>query len=68
MSRVPWHLFQDRQQRAHLIVAQAEQMDGPPGDQQLSAKLPPMSAVLNKRAKAADVTRSDAIRRLIEQA
>jgi hypothetical protein len=27
MPRVPWHLFQDRQARAHLIVAAVEQAD-----------------------------------------
>jgi hypothetical protein len=32
MSRVPWHLFKDRQQRAHLVVAvlRADQLGGEP--------------------------------------
>jgi hypothetical protein len=32
MSRVPWHLFQDRQSRAHLVVAvlRADQLGGEP--------------------------------------
>jgi hypothetical protein len=35
MPRVPWHLFQDRQARAHLIVAVVEQADV--ADDQLNA-------------------------------
>lgn len=31
MSRVPWHLFQARQPRPHLIVAVLEQPEGPVG-------------------------------------
>ena len=37
MSRVPWQLFQDRQQRAHLIVAVIALAGGPPGGDELSA-------------------------------
>ena len=36
MSRVPWYLFQDRQPRAHLIVAAVAQAAGPPGGDELS--------------------------------
>ena len=37
MSRVPWYLFQDRQQRAHLIVAVIAVADGPPAGDELAA-------------------------------
>jgi hypothetical protein len=37
MSRVPWHLFQDRQQKAHLVVAVIALAEGPPGDDELQA-------------------------------
>ena len=33
---MPWHLFQDRQPRAHLIVAAVAQAAGPPGGDELS--------------------------------
>jgi hypothetical protein len=36
MSRVPWHLFQDRQPQAHLIVAAVAQAAGPVGGDELS--------------------------------
>jgi hypothetical protein len=35
MSRVPWHLFQDRQPRAHLVVGAVAQADGPVGGDEL---------------------------------
>jgi hypothetical protein len=37
MSRVPWHLFKDRQHRAHLVVAVIAVSDGPPGGDELAA-------------------------------
>ena len=37
MSRVPWHLFQDRQPRAHLVVGAAEQAEGPVAGDELKA-------------------------------
>src|ERR1700704_4202884 len=47
MSRVPWHLFQDRQQSAHLIVAVIPLADGPPdGDEPPAAR-----SVLTRFAK-----------------
>jgi hypothetical protein len=35
MSRVPWHLFQDRQPGAHLVVGTVAQADGPVGSDEL---------------------------------
>jgi hypothetical protein len=37
MPRVPWHLFQDRQPRAHLVVGAAEQAEGPVVGDELKA-------------------------------
>ena len=37
MSRVPWHLIQAHQQRAHLIVAVIALAEGPPGGDELQA-------------------------------
>ena len=37
MSRVPWHLFQDRQPRAHLVVGVVAQAEGPVGGDELNA-------------------------------
>jgi hypothetical protein len=38
MSRVSWHLFQDRQPRAHLIVAVIALADGVAGDELTAAQ------------------------------
>jgi hypothetical protein len=35
MSRVPWHLFQDRQPRAHLVVGAVVQATEPGGGEEL---------------------------------
>jgi hypothetical protein len=37
MSRVPWHLFEDRQPRAHLVVGVVAQAEGPVGRDELDA-------------------------------
>jgi hypothetical protein len=37
MSRVSWHLFQEHQQQAHLIVGVLALADGPPGGDELTA-------------------------------
>jgi hypothetical protein len=37
MSRVAWHLFQNRQPRAHLIVGVLVLADGPSGGDELMA-------------------------------
>jgi hypothetical protein len=36
MSRVPWHLVQDRQPRAHLVVGVVAQAEGPVGGDELN--------------------------------
>jgi hypothetical protein len=37
MSRVPWHPFQDRQPRAHLVVGAAAHAEGPVAGDELKA-------------------------------
>jgi hypothetical protein len=45
MSRVPWHLFQDRQSQAHLVVGVVAQAEGPAGGDELKA----VHFVLNRK-------------------
>jgi hypothetical protein len=40
MSRVPWHLIQDRQRRAHLVVGVVVQAEGPVSGDELNAVAP----------------------------
>jgi hypothetical protein len=47
MSRAPWHLFQDRQSQAHLVVGAIVQADGPAGLNDSTAAL----AVLRRLAR-----------------
>jgi hypothetical protein len=37
MSKIPWHLIQDRHLRAHLVVGAAEQAEGPVAGDELKA-------------------------------
>jgi hypothetical protein len=37
MSKIPWHLFQDRHLRAHLVVGAAAQLEGPAVGDELKA-------------------------------
>jgi hypothetical protein len=37
MSRVPWHLLQDRQLQVHLVVGAIVRSDGPIGEDELTA-------------------------------
>jgi hypothetical protein len=37
MSRVPWHLIQDRQPQIHLVVGVVAQAEGPVGGDELNA-------------------------------
>ena len=48
MSRVPWHLFQDRQRRAHLVVAVIALPDGPPGGDELAAAQSVLTRLVKK--------------------
>jgi hypothetical protein len=54
MSRVSWQLFQDRQQKVHLIVAVVVVADGPPGGDELKATQSVLSRLVRKHAPAAD--------------
>jgi hypothetical protein len=52
MSRVPWHLFQDRQPRAHLIVGALVQADGPVGGDELTAIQSVLTRLVRKHVPA----------------
>ena len=54
MSRVPWHLFQDRQQRAHLVVAVIALPDGPPGGDELTLAQSVLTRLVKKHKLAGD--------------
>ena len=54
MSRVPWHLFQDRQPRAHLIVGVLALADGPPGGDDLTAAQSVLMRLVRKHKLAGD--------------
>ena len=54
MSRVPWHLFQDRQSRAHLIVGVIVQADGPAGSDELTAAQSVLLRLIRKQKPAGD--------------
>jgi hypothetical protein len=49
MSRVPWHLFQDRQQSAHLVVAVIALPDGPPGGDKLTLAQSVLTRLVKKQ-------------------
>jgi hypothetical protein len=54
MSRVPWHLFQNRQPRAHLIVGVLALADGPPGGDDLAAAQSVFMRLFRKHKLAGD--------------
>ena len=54
MSRVPWHLFQDRQHRAHLVVAVIALPDGPPGGDELAAAQSVLTRLVKKHKLTGD--------------
>ena len=53
MSRVPWHLFQDRL-RAHLVVGAIVQSDGPVGGDELTAVQAVLRRLVTKQEPAGD--------------
>jgi hypothetical protein len=54
MSRVPWHLFQDRQPQAHLVVGVLALADGPPGGDDLTAAQSVLMRLFRKYKLAGD--------------
>jgi hypothetical protein len=54
MSRVPWHLFQDRQPRAHLVVGAIVQADGPVGGEELTAAQSVLTRLVRKQKPAGE--------------
>ena len=54
MARVPWHLFKDRQPRAHLIAGVIVQADGPPGGDDLTAAQSVLMRLVRKHKLAGD--------------
>jgi hypothetical protein len=54
MSRVPWHLFQDRQPRAHLVVGALVQTDEPVGGDELTVAQSVLTRLASKHAPAGD--------------
>jgi hypothetical protein len=53
MSRVPWHLFKDRQPCAHLVVGGLVQTDEPVGDELTTAQSV-LTRLASKHAPAGD--------------
>ena len=54
MSRVSWHLFQDREARAHLIVAVIVLADGEAGGDELTAAQSVLLRLARKQKLAGD--------------
>jgi len=54
MSRVPWHLFQDRQPRAHLVLGALVQTDELVGGDELTAAQSVLTRLASKHAPAGD--------------
>ena len=54
MSRVPWHLFQDRQPRAHLVVGVLVLADGQAGSDELTAAQSVLLRLVRKQKPASD--------------
>ena len=54
MSRVPWHLFQDRQPRAHLVVGAADQAEGPVAGDELKTFHSLLTRLVAKQEPAGD--------------
>ena len=54
MSRVPWHLFKDRQPQAHLVVGAIVQANGPAGLNVSTAALAVLRRLARKQKPAGD--------------
>ena len=54
MSKVPWHLIQDRQRRAHLVMGAIVQSDGPIGQDELTAAQVVLRRLVSKQEQAGD--------------
>ena len=54
MSSVPWHLFQGRQSRAHLVVGEIVQADGPVGGKELTAAQSVLTRLVRTQKLAGD--------------
>jgi len=54
MSRVAWHLIQDRQRRAHLVMGAIVQSDGPIGEDELTAAQVVLRRLVSKQEPAGD--------------
>src|SRR5258708_39129196 len=54
MSRVPWHLIQDRQLRAHLVVGAIVQPDAPIGGDELTEAQVVLRRLVNEQKPAGD--------------
>jgi hypothetical protein len=54
MPKVPWHLFQDRQPRAHLVVGAAEHAEGPVVGDELKAFHSLLTRFVMKQKPAGD--------------
>jgi hypothetical protein len=54
MSKVPWHLLEGRQARAHLVVGAIVQANSPAGWNDSSAALAVLRRLVNKQKPAGD--------------
>jgi hypothetical protein len=54
MSRVPWHLFQDRQPRAHLVVGAGVQATEPGGGEELRGVQSVLKRLVTNQKPAGD--------------
>jgi hypothetical protein len=54
MSKMPWHLFQDRHLRAHLVVGAAAQPEGPVVGDELKAFHSLLTRLVAKQKPASD--------------
>jgi hypothetical protein len=54
MSRVPWHLIQDRQPRAHLVVGVVVQAEGPVGGDELNTVLNLLGRLVRQQKPGGD--------------
>jgi hypothetical protein len=56
MSKVPWHLFQPRQPKAHLVVGAIVQANGPAALNDSTAALAVLRRLAGKQRPAGDYT------------
>jgi hypothetical protein len=54
MPKVPWHLFQDRQPRAHLVVGTIAEPDAPIGGDALAEAQAVLRRLVNEQKPAGD--------------